>query len=156
MLDATHLGFHLRSTRERRGLSRLAVAQALNLSCAAVTNIESGTRAVSTLELSRLANLYDCSPAALLEQATVPLASNEGRVVRRATDGDAASTIHDVINFRRADAEQNQEQRGQLARLAAEAYRCEEISQGRLRELAGGLKISALELIALSETARDD
>jgi len=90
MLDATHLGFHLRYTRERRGLSQPAVAQALNLSRAAITNIESGTRAVSTLELTRLANLYDCSPAALLEQTTVPLASDEVRVVRRATDGDAA------------------------------------------------------------------
>jgi hypothetical protein len=35
-----------------------------------------------------------------------------------------------------------------------EAYRREEISQGRLRELAGKLQVNAGELIELAEVAR--
>ncbi|MDR3440590.1 ImmA/IrrE family metallo-endopeptidase [Telmatospirillum sp.] len=69
MLDTMQLGLRLRSARERRGLSQQAVAAALNLQRTAVTNIESGNRAVSTLELSRLAELYGCKPATFLDAA---------------------------------------------------------------------------------------
>jgi hypothetical protein len=44
--------------------------------------------------------------------------------------------------------------RSQLAWLGVEAYRREEISQGRLRELAGKLQVHAGELIELAEVAR--
>jgi hypothetical protein len=37
-----------------------------------------------------------------------------------------------------------------------EAYRREEISQGRLRELAGKLEVSAGDLIQLAEVARGE
>jgi hypothetical protein len=50
--------------------------------------------------------------------------------------------------------EREQELRSQLAWLGVEAYRREEISQGRLRELAGKLQVHAGELIELAEVAR--
>ena len=50
--------------------------------------------------------------------------------------------------------EREQELRSQLAWLGVEAYRREEISQGRLRELAGKLQVNAGELIELAEVAR--
>jgi len=62
MLDAVQLGNNLRAARERRGLSQVQVAEVLNLPRTAVTNIESGNREVSTLELTRLADLYRVSP----------------------------------------------------------------------------------------------
>src|ERR1700683_1943989 len=105
MLDATQLGLRLRSTRERRGLSQQAVAQALNLQRTAVTNIESGTRAVSTLELGRLADLYDAKPEMLWEPAALPPSSGEAQVVRLRglyhglLDDDATRAIDHVIGL---------------------------------------------------------
>src|SRR5690606_8962344 len=66
MIDAAQLGFRLRAARERRGLSQQAVADALGLPRTAVTNMESGNRAVSTLELTKLAALYGQSTAFFL------------------------------------------------------------------------------------------
>lgn len=54
------------------------------------------------------------------------------------------------------DDERDQELRSQLAWLGVEAYRREEISQGRLRELAGKLQVPARELIELAEVARGE
>jgi Zn-dependent peptidase ImmA (M78 family)/transcriptional regulator with XRE-family HTH domain len=114
MLDATQLGLRLRSTRERRGLSQQAVAQALSLQRTAITNIESGTRAVSTLELGRLADLYDCKLETFLEPAPVPPSSGEAQVVRLRglyhgqLDDDATRTIDHVIGLCREGAELRQ------------------------------------------------
>jgi len=68
MIDAAQLGLRLRLMRERRGLTQEAVAEALRLPRTAVTNIENGTRAVSTLELAKLADVYGCSPGSFLEE----------------------------------------------------------------------------------------
>src|ERR1700678_396941 len=70
MLDAVQLGSNLRAARERRGLSQQDVADSLGLPRTSVTNIESGNREVSTLELSRLASLYRISPGSLLDAST--------------------------------------------------------------------------------------
>jgi len=70
-IDAGWLGNRLRLARERRGLSQEAVAEKLGLPRTAVTNMESGRRSVSTLELAKLADLYGY-PAAFF------LGANEG------------------------------------------------------------------------------
>lgn len=66
MFDASQLGQQLRRVRERVGLSQEAVAKELDLPRAAVTYMENGKRAVSTLALSQLAELYGCSELSLL------------------------------------------------------------------------------------------
>ncbi len=58
VLDAIQLGASLKQARERSTKSQQDVADALNLPRTAVTNMEAGNRAVSTLELSKLATLY--------------------------------------------------------------------------------------------------
>jgi len=63
MIDSAQLGSRLRAARGRRGLSQQAVADALKLPRTAVTNMETGNRAVSTIELAKLADLY-AQPAA--------------------------------------------------------------------------------------------
>jgi Zn-dependent peptidase ImmA (M78 family)/transcriptional regulator with XRE-family HTH domain len=65
-MDATQLGGRLRAARERRGLSQQAVADALSLPRTAVTNMETGVRAVSTLEITKLADLLGQTPAYFL------------------------------------------------------------------------------------------
>lgn len=56
--NPTNLGTRLREARENRELSQQAVGEALGLPRTAITQIESGNRAISTFELSRLADLY--------------------------------------------------------------------------------------------------
>jgi len=65
-MDAAQLGNRLRAARDRRGLSQQAVADALGLPRTAITNIETGARAVSTLEITKLADLYGQTPAYFL------------------------------------------------------------------------------------------
>jgi Zn-dependent peptidase ImmA (M78 family)/DNA-binding XRE family transcriptional regulator len=98
MLDAVQLGNHLRAAREHRGLSQQEVADALSLPRTAVTNIESGNREVSTLELTRLANLYRICPAALLDAS---LSEDASVVLMRALQqasisAEVAQAIEDV------------------------------------------------------------
>lgn len=52
------LGQHLRAARENRGLTQQTVADALGLPRPAMSQIESGNRSVSTLELAQFADLY--------------------------------------------------------------------------------------------------
>ena len=58
MMEAEELGRRLRVARETRGFSQRAVADALGLPRTAVTQLEAGNRSVSTLELTRLSELY--------------------------------------------------------------------------------------------------
>lgn len=60
-----NLGARLRAARERRGLSQQAVADILGLPRTAVTNMETGNRTVSTLELTHLSEIYGHSAAFL-------------------------------------------------------------------------------------------
>src|SRR5205809_804253 len=57
-IDQATLGNRLREARVNRGLSQDAVANELGIPRTAVVHIESGTRALSTVELSELARLY--------------------------------------------------------------------------------------------------
>jgi Zn-dependent peptidase ImmA (M78 family)/transcriptional regulator with XRE-family HTH domain len=65
-MDAAQLGDRLRAARDRSGLSQQAVADALGLPRTAITNIETGVRTVSTVEITKLANLYGQTPAYFL------------------------------------------------------------------------------------------
>lgn len=57
-MEARELGRRLRSAREARGLSQQTAADALGVPRTAVTGMEAGSRAVSSLELTGLSELY--------------------------------------------------------------------------------------------------
>ena len=57
-MDTEQLGRRLRTGRAATGLSQQAVADALGLPRTAVTQLEAGNRSVSTLELTKLYELY--------------------------------------------------------------------------------------------------
>jgi len=57
-MDLRELGRRLRYAREFRGLSQQATAKAIGVTRTAITQMESGNRSVSTLELSKLAECY--------------------------------------------------------------------------------------------------
>jgi len=58
MIDPATLGRRLRAARERRGLNQQIAADSIDIPRTALTNIEAGSRSVSTLELGKLAALY--------------------------------------------------------------------------------------------------
>ena len=70
-MDAKDLGSRLRSARESRGLSQQAAAGALGLPRTAITQLEAGSRSLSTLELTRLSELYLHSVVDLLREGSI-------------------------------------------------------------------------------------
>jgi len=84
MIDATQLGHRLQVARERRRLSQQAVANVLDLPRTAVTNMENGNRAVSTLELAKLAEVYRCSAASFFAASEEPGVEDLSVVLHRA------------------------------------------------------------------------
>lgn len=66
-MDKYRLAKHLKEARESVGLSQEVVAQALHIPRTALTQLESGARAVSTLELVKLASLYHRSVQSFVE-----------------------------------------------------------------------------------------
>jgi hypothetical protein len=89
----------------------------------------------------RLRNLYHLGPS----EATNLLAQKEKRLrladLLKIKIGDVASPPDD----------RDQELRSQVVRLAIEAFRREEISAGRLRDLAGTLSVKPADLLELAE-----
>lgn len=66
-MDTNDLIFKLRKAREGCGYNQQFVADSLKLPRTAITQMESGKRSISTLELSKLANLYHCSISSFFE-----------------------------------------------------------------------------------------
>jgi Zn-dependent peptidase ImmA (M78 family)/transcriptional regulator with XRE-family HTH domain len=58
VMELSDLAPRLKIAREQCGLTQQAVADALNLPRTAVTQMEGGNRAISTLELTKLAKIY--------------------------------------------------------------------------------------------------
>lgn len=90
----------LREAREYIGLSQDEVAQALNLSRPAITNIESGARRVEAVELDKLATLYRQSITYLLT-GTDPIGTAPEKVafLARALKGLSEKDVQEVAKF---------------------------------------------------------
>jgi len=69
-IDTSSLGQRLKEARNNCGLTQQQAADELGIQRTAVVNIEAGERAVSTLELTKLARLYGRSISELLEEST--------------------------------------------------------------------------------------
>jgi len=68
-MEPVELGRRLRIARDARGLSQQAAADAIGVPRTAITQMESGNRAVSTLELTKLSALYRRPVTYFLEEA---------------------------------------------------------------------------------------
>jgi len=87
MTEAALIGRRIREARERRDISQQKVADALGVPRTAVTNIEAGTRNVSTLELTKLGALLNLFPAAFFDGSGVSdLAVVRARALSEATN----------------------------------------------------------------------
>ena len=83
----TELGRRFRIAREARGLSQQAAADVIGVLRTAVTQMESGNRAVSTLELTKLAKLYRRPVGYFLEEAAPADEEDMLVVLHRAAPG---------------------------------------------------------------------
>jgi Zn-dependent peptidase ImmA (M78 family)/transcriptional regulator with XRE-family HTH domain len=107
MTEAALIGRRIREARERRDISQQKVADALGIPRTAVTNIEAGSRNVSTLELTKLAALFTLSAAAFLDGADVSdLAVVRARALSEAADSpEFGQAIDRMIDLCREGAE---------------------------------------------------
>ena len=94
-IDPSTLAARLKEARAAAGLTQEQAADALGIPRTAVVQIESGNRAVSTLELDKLAQLYSRPIASFFEPA--PAASEEDVLV---TLFRAAESLHDHPEWR--------------------------------------------------------
>lgn len=107
MTEAELIGRRIREARERRDISQQKVADALGIPRTAITNIEAGTRNVSTLELTKLGALFNLSPAAFLDGSAVSdLAVVRARALSEATSSPEFGPVIDrMIDLCREGAE---------------------------------------------------
>ncbi len=107
MTEAEMIGRRIREARERRDISQQKVADALGIPRTAVTNLEAGTRNVSTLELTKLGALFNLSPAAFLDGSAVSdLAVVRARALLAATSSPEFGPVIDrMIDLCREGAE---------------------------------------------------
>jgi len=107
MVEAAQIGALIRDARERRDISQQRVAEALGIPRTAVTNIEAGTRNVSTLELTKLATLLNLPIAAFFDgSGSSDLAVVRARALSEAANSPAFGPVVDrMIEFCREGAE---------------------------------------------------
>lgn len=107
MTEAELIGRRIREARERRDISQQKVADALGIPRTAVTNIESGTRIVSSLELTKLADLFNLPIGAFFDGSGVTdLAVVRARALAEATNSPEFGVVIDrMIELCRAGAE---------------------------------------------------
>ncbi|AMV35124.1 Helix-turn-helix domain protein [Pirellula sp. SH-Sr6A] len=124
-------------------LSQNQVATALQLSVKEVAALESGERLVSTLELSKLAKLFRQPIRSFVFD------ENLGEPSGRMPDSDSAlQQMLDELATREPNAISDDERSAAL-QLALYAFKSEEISAGKLRDVGALLGISAEELLKL-------
>lgn len=107
MTESVLIGRRIREARERRHISQQKVADALGIPRTAVTNIEAGTRNVSTLELTKLGALFNLPPAAFFDgSAASDLAVVRARALSAAMSSPEFGPIIDrMIDLCREGAE---------------------------------------------------
>ena len=120
MIDANQLGNRLRKTRELCGLTQEAVAHKLELPRTALTNIENGNRKVSILELTKLAEIYNCPPSFFLEGSEESQGEDVMVVLHRVlpekmNDPENKSSVRHIVDLYREGA-------GLLKMLDREVY----------------------------------
>lgn len=85
-MNPKELATRLRLAREAQNISQLQAAEAVGLPRTSITQIEAGNRAVSTLELTKLAKLYRHSVSYFLEE-TPEVEENLDKMLYRAKPG---------------------------------------------------------------------
>jgi Zn-dependent peptidase ImmA (M78 family)/DNA-binding XRE family transcriptional regulator len=107
MTQPALLGCRIREARDRRAITQQQLADTLNIPRTAVTNIEAGTRNVSTLELTKMAALFNLPVAAFFDgPGPTDLAVVRARALAEATDAPEFGPVVDrMLDLCREGAE---------------------------------------------------
>jgi transcriptional regulator with XRE-family HTH domain len=98
--DRVALGARLKDAREYRGFSQEDVAKGLGVSRSAISLIESGDRRLDTLELKKLATLYECRIEELTGEREDASAEPESiKMVARAAAALSPEDRSEVLRF---------------------------------------------------------
>jgi len=99
-LDRSSLGARLKEARTYRGFSQEEVAEFVGVSRSSISLIENGQRGIDTLELQRLAKLYECTIDELLNEEPSQAADSKGiALVARAAARLSPSDQDEVLRF---------------------------------------------------------
>ena len=121
---------------------------------------EPGSQQITYQDAAALAHYFDASyPATVYRLSDLGFlnAAETTRLIERSELGRRFTAFldHDGRRGERAAAMPDRELVGQIIRLAVEAYRREEVSQGWLRDLSDKVDMPADELVELAEAAID-
>lgn len=176
-INQSTLGARLKEARSKADLSQEYVAAALGLPETAVLEIEAGTRSISTLELTYLAQLYQRSIISFFTETLHQEEDRSGSQLRPSSDGrpdmPSQPVVSRYLEILRAGVElerlldrpprvgpphvlevaERHKIEKQVMHLALEAYRQQVISQGKLRDLGALLGIPVRNLFELAESA---
>ncbi len=100
VVERLSLGARLKDARTYRGFSQEEVAKYLGVSRSSVSLMETGQRGVDTLELQKLARLYECSIDELVADDQSPAAAAPGiAMVARAAAQLSPEDQEEVVRF---------------------------------------------------------
>jgi transcriptional regulator with XRE-family HTH domain len=133
-MDKKALGKRIYLIRNQKGFSQEEVERRLRLRQKSLTQIESGQRFPSTLELSRLAELFYIP----IESFLTTEAAKEDPFIILQQIKNTPALYHAV--------------RAWITRLVIQAYKQENISRGRVVELSRRLNLPAQTLFDLAES----
>jgi transcriptional regulator with XRE-family HTH domain len=101
-LDRTSLGARLKEARTYRGFSQEEVADYIGVSRSSISLIETGSRGIDTLELRKLAELYECSIDELVNEEEFQTADSQSiAMVARAAAQLSPEDQKEVLQFAR-------------------------------------------------------
>jgi DNA-binding XRE family transcriptional regulator len=126
MLDAKKIGVRLKEARKSCGITQQVAADAIGVTRTAITQMENGHRQVSTLELSKLSELYGWSVSDFFRDSPSPK--------KKLTESDLPK--EDILN------------------LLIEAYTLENVSRGYLLDASKKLEVSGRRLLEIAENVK--
>src|SRR2546428_12738234 len=99
-LERASLGTRLKEARTYRGFSQEEVADYIGGSRSSISLIENGLRGIDTLELQKLAKLFECSTDELLNEGPSKAADSQSvAMVARAAARLSPSDQEEVLRF---------------------------------------------------------
>lgn len=111
----------LKESRKSKSLSQQEAAEKLGWGRTVICKIESGSRGLEIDELLQLANLYDVKPEYFIAKHSSLFLTEE--------------PLLDVLNILEKQENQSESIKEAILLIAGEAYKSDQISSGRYREI---------------------
>ncbi|MGL5077492.1 MAG: helix-turn-helix domain-containing protein [Waterburya sp.] len=121
MMNKPDILKRLKESRKSKSLSQQEAAEKLGWDRTVICKIESGSRGLEIDELLQLANLYDVKPEYFIAKHSSLFLTEE--------------PLLDVLNILEKQENQSESIKEAILLIAGEAYKSDQISSGRYREI---------------------